>query len=165
MHFGLQARVAIQIVLFGDALAVLENLRALGVLLGRDVAGLFEQRHIHVGLDVTREAGVAVEVPGATHVGCFVDQPQALDTELTQPGSREQTTEPGADDRDVDVVGDGLTREVRIGPRIISERREVTRDLDVLVDPIRTQPPVPLKGILSAQRIRVEGHRTTIFVT
>ena len=76
-YLGLQAGVAVQVVVLGDAPAVRQDLRALGVLLGGDVAELLEQRHVHVGLDVTRDARVAVPVPGAAHVGRLVDQPHA----------------------------------------------------------------------------------------
>ena len=82
MHIGLQARVAVQVVVLGDALAVREDLGALGVFLRGDVAELFQQRDVHVGLDVAGDSRIAIPVPGAAHVGRPVDQPHAFDTEL-----------------------------------------------------------------------------------
>ena len=158
MNLGLKADVAIQVVVFGDAPTVREDLVALGVLLGRDVAQLLEQRHVHVRLDVTGDARVPVPVPGAAHVGGLVDQPDALHAEFAQPGPGEKPSEPGADDRDVDLVGQRLASEVRIAPGILGESSKRTGDLDVLRDAVRAQSPVPLKGIFPPQCIYVECH-------
>ena len=106
VHLGLQARVAVQVVVFGDPPAVGEDLRTLGVLLGRHVAELLEQRDVDVGLDVAGDPRVPVPVPGAADVGGLVDQPHALDAEFAQPRPGQQAAETGADDRDVDLVGE-----------------------------------------------------------
>ena len=90
--------------MLGDAPAVREDLVALGVFLGRYVAEFLQQRHVHIRLDVTCDAGVAVPVPGAAHVGGLVDEPDVLHSKLTQPHAGQQPAEPGADDCDVNLV-------------------------------------------------------------
>ena len=122
--------------MLGDASAVREDLVALGVLLGRDVAQLLQQRHVHVRLDVTRDARVPVPVPGAAHVGGLVDQPDALHAELPQPGTGQQSAEPGADDRDIDLVGQRGAGEMRVTPGVFGESSERPGDLDVLCDSV-----------------------------
>ena len=47
-----------------------------------------------------------------------------LDAESPQPRPDEQPAEAGADDRDVDLVGDGVAGEVRVGPRVVAEPTE-----------------------------------------
>ena len=112
--------------MLGDALAVREDLRALRVFLGRDVTQLLEQRHVHIGLDVAGDARIPIPVPGAAHVGGLVDQPDALHTQIPQPGAGEKPTETGADYRDVDLVGQRCPGEIRIAPRIFCEVGERT---------------------------------------
>jgi hypothetical protein len=68
------------------------------------IAQLLQQRHVDIRLDVTRNARVPVPVPGAAHVGGLVDEPDAAHAQSPQPGSGEQTTETGADDRNIDLV-------------------------------------------------------------
>lgn len=125
--------------MLGDAPAMREDLRTLGVLLGRQIANLLQQRHIDVRLDIAGDAGVSVPVPGAADVGRLVDQPDVGDAEFPQPGTGKQTAEPGADDRDVDLVGDRLTRFGRTRPRVGRETGEITGHLDVLTDTVRAQ--------------------------
>ena len=45
-HLGVEQGVVVEAELLADALAVLEDLGRVRVLLGRHVAGLFEQRHV-----------------------------------------------------------------------------------------------------------------------
>ena len=156
LYFGLQARVTVQVVVLGDAAAVREDLGAFGVLLARDVAEFFEQRHIDVGLDVTGDSGVAIPVPGAADVGGLVDQPHVLDAELLAPRADEQSAEAGADDRDVDGIVRWGRAEFRIGPRIVAEPCECAGDLDVLGDAVGPQTPLAFFGVFGAQRIGVE---------
>ena len=156
MHVGLQARIAIQIVVLGDALAMRKDLGSLGVFVRGDVAELFQQRDVHIGLDVAGDPRIAIPVPGAAHVGRPVDQPHTVDTELAQPRSRQQPAEAGADDRHVDLVGQRLARECPVHPGVLGEPGELTRDLDVLRDAVGAQSPCSLFGVLLPQRIDVE---------
>ena len=156
MYVGLQARFAVQIVVLGDAPAVREDLRALGVLLRGDVAEFLQQRDVHIGLDVAGDPRVAVPVPGATHVGRPVDQPHTLDTQLAQPRTRQQAAEAGADDRHVNLVGERVAREFSVHPGVLGEPGELARGLDVLCDPVGAQSPRALFGVLLSQRVDVE---------
>ena len=156
LHFGLQAGVAVQVEVFGDATAVRPNLGTLGVLLGRDVAELFEQRHIDVGLDVAGDSRVAIPVPGTADVGGLVDQPHILDAELLAPRANQQAAEAGADDRDVHKIGDGVAAEVWVGPRILAELAECAGYLDILRDAVGAQASLAFFGVLRAQRIGIE---------
>ena len=76
-----------------------------GVLLLRDVAGLLQQRQVDVALDVALRAGIAVPVPGAAEVAALLDDADALDPGLAQPGAGHQAAEAAADDQHVDLVG------------------------------------------------------------
>jgi hypothetical protein len=143
---------------FGDASAVRKYLVAFGVLLGWDVAQLLQQRHVDIRLDVTRYARVPVPVPGAAHVGGLVDEPDAAHAEFPQPGSGEQTTETGADDRDIDLVRQRIAREVRIAPRVVGKTSKRTSDLEILRNTVGPQSPVPLKGVFLPQSVHVECH-------
>ena len=164
VHLGLQAGVAVEVVVLGDAPAVREDLRALGVFFGGHVAELLQQRHVHVGLDVAGDPRIAVPVPGAAHVGRPVDQPHAFDAELAQPRPRQQPAEAGADDRHVDLVGERFADEIPVRPRVFGEPGEFAGDLDVLRDAVRAQPPGPLFGVLLPQRVDVQRARPTVSV-
>jgi hypothetical protein len=144
--------------MFGDALAVREDLRALRVLLSWDVAQLLEQRHVHVRLDIAGDTRIPIPVPGASHVGGLVDQPDALHAQFAESGTGEKPSEPGADNRDVDLVGQRVADEILIAPRIVREVGKRTGDLDVLLYAIGTQPALPLKGVFLPQSSYVEFH-------
>jgi hypothetical protein len=83
-HFGLEAGVAVQIVLATDRGAVREDLGRARVLLFGDVAHLFQERQVDVRLDVALRAGVAVPVPGAAEVAALLDQAQVVEAALAQ---------------------------------------------------------------------------------
>ena len=154
---GVQAGVAVEVVVFGDAPAVREDLRALGVLLGRDVPDLLEQRQVDVGLDVARDAGIAVPVPGAADVGGLVDQPDVSRTPSSRsraPVSRPPKPAPMIATSTSSVSGSPGER--RAGPRVLGEPGELPGDLDVLRDPVRTQPALALLRVAGAQRVGVE---------
>ena len=159
MHLGLKAGVTIEVVVFGDAPAMREDLVAFGVFLCRDVTQLLEQRHVHVRLDVTRDTRVPVPVPRAAHVGGLVDEPEALHTQVAQPRPDEQSPEAGADDRDVDIVGQRVARETGVAPGVVREASKRPCDFDVLGDAVGAQPPVPFKRVFRTQGIYVECHR------
>ena len=136
MDLGLQADVAIQVVMFGDALAVREDLWALCVLLGWDVAQLLEQRHVHVRLDIAGDTRIPIPVPGASHIGGLVDQPDALHAQFPEPGPDQKPAEAGADDRDVHLIEQGGAGEVRVAPGVFRESSKWAGDLDVLRDTV-----------------------------
>ena len=73
-----------------------------------------------------------------------------------QPRPDQQPAEAGADDRDIDRVGDGVAGEVGVGPRVVAEPTECAGDLDVLRDPVGAQPPLAFLGVFGAQRVGVE---------
>ena len=156
MDIGLQARIAIQVVVLGDALAVREDLGSLGVFVRGDVAELLQQRDVHIGLDVAGDPRIPIPIPRAAHIGRSVDQSHTFDAELAQPRSRQQPPEARPDDGHVDLVGQRLARELPIGPGVIGELGELTRDLHVLRDAVGAQSPCPLFGVLLPQRINVE---------
>ena len=142
--------------MLGDALAVREDLGPLGVFFRGDVAELFQQRDVHVGLDVAGYPRIPVPVPRAAHVGRAVDQPHTVDAELAQPRSRQQPAEARADDGHVDLVGQRLAGECPLDPGVLGELGELSRDLDVLRDAVGAQSPGALFGVLLPQRIDVE---------
>jgi hypothetical protein len=102
-----------------DALALRQDLRPVRVLLGRAVAGLFQERHIDQGGGVALRAWIAVPVPGAAEVGAFLDDPHIGHPRFGQPRAGDQPGEPAADEGEGDVVVDGRAlgwRERRVEP-------------------------------------------------
>src|SRR6516164_9958886 len=128
MNIGLQAGIAVQVIALGTGPAVRKDLGALGVFFRGHVTELFQQRHVDKGFDVAGDPRIPVPVPGATHVGRPVDQPDAFDPALTEPRARQQPTETGTDDRNVDLVDKWLAGELAIHPRVFAEPRELTRE-------------------------------------
>ena len=152
---GGEQRVVVEAELSGDAPAVLEDLRAVHVLLGRHVPGLFEQRQVDHRRRVALRAGVAVPVPGAAEVAALLDDAD-VDAGLLQPGPDHQAGEAAADERHGPVVGPWRP----FGPwrvRIVEVVRELLGELEVLVVAVRAQPLVPLCGVLAPQRFGVNG--------
>ena len=123
-HFGLEARVAVEVELRADRAAVGEDLRRARVLLARHVAELFEQRQVDVRLDVAHRARVAVPVPGAAEVAALLDDAHVVDAGLAQPRAGQQAAEAAADDHHLDLVGERRAREAR---RDVRDRRRSGR--------------------------------------
>ena len=105
---GVEQRVVDEAVLRGDAVEVTADLVTGRVPRRRDVVHLLQHRHVDVGLDVTHHAGVAVPVPGAPDAPGLVDQHDLPQTGVAQLGPDDHAGHPGADDGDVDVLGDRL---------------------------------------------------------
>jgi hypothetical protein len=101
---------------------------------------------------------VPVPVPGAPDVSGLVNQPDALHSQFSKPCPGEESPKAGADDGDVDLVGQRVARKMRITPRIVGKSSKLACDFDVLRNAVRTYSPVPFKGIFLPQRIYVECH-------
>jgi hypothetical protein len=151
---GLEQHVAVQVVVLGDAPAVGEDLRRLGVLLGGDVARLFEERKINVGFRIAGGARIAVPVPGAAEVAGLLDEPQVGDPGITQPRADQQPGEAAADHGDLDVVVDRVADD-GLGIGVVQVLDELG-NVDVLVVALRTQALVALLAVLPAQRVGIE---------
>ena len=143
LHLGVEQGLVVEVVLLPDALAVLEDLGGVRVLLGRHVAGLFEQRHVDERGRVALGAGVAVPVPGAAEVAALLDDADVVDARLLQPGAGDEPGEAAADERDRDVVGDRLALgDGRVG--VLEVVGELVLQLQVLRVAVGPQPLVPL---------------------
>ena len=68
------------------------------------------------------------------------------------------TAEPGADDRNLDMIEQGIASEARLDIRIIDVVRELGDHFDVLIVGVGTQALVALVAILVAQRVRIERY-------
>ena len=152
---GRQAGVVVQVEVVGDPLAVLEDLRRVRVLLGRHVAGLFEQREVDERRRVALRAGVAVPVPVAADVAALVDDPHVVDAGLLEPGAGDEPGEPAADERHGDLVGQRLARHDRC-VRVVEVVGELPDRFDVLRVAVGPQPLLPLGGVLGPQGIAVD---------
>ena len=106
--------------LLRDQLAVLEDLEARRVLLGREVAGLVEQQHVGVGLDIARDARIAVPVPGAADVAAPLTEADVGEAGLRELVPEQETGEAGADDDDIALVGQRLALD-RLGRVVVFE--------------------------------------------
>ena len=146
---GLETRIAIQIEVPSDGLAVGEDLRRARVLLLGDVPDFFEKGQIDVRLDVAGRARVAVPVPGAAEVATLLHDAQALDTGLPQTSGGEQSAESAADH---DHLG-GVEERTALHRRdvwILQVMSEATSDLDVLLVAVGAQTLVALQPVLVA---------------
>ena len=138
-----------------DAARVFEDLRGVGVLLARHVAGLFEQREVHEGGRVALSARVTVPVPGAAEVAALLDDPHVVDAGFVQLGAGDQPGEPAADERHGDLVEQRLALDgVDVG--ILDVVLEDPGDLDVLLVAVRSQALVALLAVLASQRLAVD---------
>ncbi len=157
-YFGVEQRVVVQTELAADALALLQNFRRVRVLLGRSVAGLFEQRHVHHRRGVALRAGIAVPVPGAAEVAALLDNAHIGNARFHQPRTGDEPCETAADECKRHVVR--LRRafhERRV--RIFEIVRELAGDAQVLLVAVGAQTFVALLEILAAHRVFVESAR------
>ena len=166
--FRLEARIAVEIEVATDRLAVGEDLGGLGVLLPGDVADLLEQRQVDVRLDVAGGAGIAVPVPRAAEVAALLDDADVVDPRLPQPGAGEQAAEAAADDQHLDLVEQRLALE-RCHVGILDVVLVLADDLDVLLVAVVAEPLVAFGAVLLAQGVGVEVggpriHRTVVAV-
>src|SRR5438552_16176655 len=111
---GLEAGPRVEVEVLPDPLRMRKDLRREGVLLLGDVAGLFEERQIHVGFDVTLRAGIAVPVPGPAKIPRFLDNTNIGDPGLLQPRRRQQAAKTAADDEHVEFFVQRGAREARL---------------------------------------------------
>ncbi len=143
---GVEQDVVVEAEVLPDALAVLEDLGRVRVLLGRHVAGLLEQRHVHEARRVALRAGVAVPVPRAAEVAALLDDAD-VDAGFLQAGAGDEPGEAAADERRRDVIG--LRRPLDDGRvRVFEIVGELALELDVLGVAVGPQPLVPLGGVL-----------------
>jgi hypothetical protein len=156
-HLGGQQGVVVQAEVTGDATGVLEDLGAVRVLLGRHVAGLFEQRQVDERRGVALRARVPVPVPGAADVAALLDQANLLDAGLPELRTRDEPGEAPADEGDEHVVEHGLAR-LGLDVRVVDEVGEGTGDLDVLLVAVGPKPLVALDPVLVEQRVAVDPH-------
>src|SRR3546814_1299015 len=79
--------------MLADPAGMFEQFGRIGIFLGRDIARLFEQRHVDIGFDVALGAGIAVPVPGAAEIAGLFDDANVGDADLVQFRRREKATE------------------------------------------------------------------------
>ena len=104
-----------------EELAVPEDLRRARVLLRRHEPGFLEEREVDRGVDIAHATGVAVPIPRATEVGGLLHDPEGLDPALGEVDRREHPGPAATENDDVDLLGDRVTREARIGPGVSIE--------------------------------------------
>ena len=80
----------------GDTIEMGEDLGAGRILLGWDVAGLFQQRHVDVGLDVAAQPGVTVPVPGTAEIPSLLNYPDIVHACFAQANGAQDTTPPAS---------------------------------------------------------------------
>ena len=153
----LEAGLLVEVEVLADPLGVLKDLRREGVSFLRDVAGLFEQRQIEVGFDVTLGAGIAVPVPGPAKIPGLLDDANVGDPDLLQPSRRQQAAKAAADDHHIELFVQRGAREARLDVGVHVVVRELAGDFLVLVVCVRAQTLRAFRGVLLAQRARVEA--------
>ena len=152
---GVKQRVVVQAILLADALAVREDFRRMRIFLRRHVAGFFEQRHVDHRRRIALRARIPVPVPGAAEVAALLDDADILDTGFRQSRGGGEPGKAAADEGEGDVIGLRIARgDRRIG--IVEIMRELSRDAQILVVAIGTQPLVALLQIFLAQPLLVD---------
>ena len=141
----------IEIEVLPDPLGVRKDLRREGVLLLRDVAGLFEQRQIDVGFDVTLGAGIAVPVPSPAKIPGLLNDANVGDPGLLQPRRRQEAAKAPADDHHIEFLVQRRAREARLDVGVHVVVRVLAGDFLVLVVSVRAQSLRALRGVLLAQ--------------
>ena len=154
-HLGVEEGVFIEAVLFPDPLALGQDLRRVGVLLGRHVTGFFQQRHVDHRGGVALRARIAVPVPGAAEVAALLDDAHVGDALLDQPRPGHQAREAAADEGEGHVVGLRLALDDG-GVGILRIVGEAAGQLLVLVVAVGPQPLVALGDVLGQQRLLVD---------
>ena len=163
---GLEQRPLVQAEVAANPLRMLQQFRALGVLLPWDVPGLFEQRQVAVRLGVACQARIAVPVPGSAEVGAPLDDAQILGrhTVFAQGTPGKHAGDAAADDQRLEVPADRLAGAVagRPGVGVVAIRQH---SLQAGVGARQVEAFVALSAILVAQLFRVaslchRGHAT-----
>jgi hypothetical protein len=152
---GVEQGVLIQPELPPDALALLQDLRRVSVLLARHVPGFFQQRHVDHGGGVALGARIAVPVPGAPEVAALLDDAHVPHPRLHQPCAGDQPGETTAHEGEGHMVGLRLALFER-GVGIVQIVGEPPRDLEILVVAVRPQALVPFGDVLGQQGLLVD---------
>ena len=158
-HPGVEQGIVHQVEPIGDGLEVAPDLLAEGVAPGGEVVELLEHRHVHVGLDVAHDPGVAVPVPGAPDATGLVDDADPLDAGLAEAGAGQDPGDSPAHHHHIDVVGDRVALDER-RERVVPVAGEVLVDLQVPdIGPVGNQPLVALGEVFGPHRLRVVARR------
>ena len=151
LDLGMKQRVRVKTVLAADALAMSQNFRRVGILLGRPVAGFLEERHIDHGRGVALRARVPIPIPGSPEIAALFNDARVAHTSLNQPSASNETREAAADESESHMVGlrfAWLDRRVRV----VEIVREAALQREILRIAVRTQPLVALGPIFGEQR-------------
>ena len=153
---GVEEGAVVEAELGGDAPAVLEDLGAVGVLLGRHVARSPRAAAGRRTSAVSHWApGIAVPVPGAADVAALLDDADVVDAGLLEPGAGDEAGEAAADQGDGDLGAD----RVPLGPAGRRGRRVVGEGpggLDVLLVAVLAQPLVALGPVAGEHGLPVD---------
>ena len=137
--------------MFADALAVREDVGAVGELLRRHVVEFFKKRDVAVGVVVALNPREPVPVPDTAEVAAHLDDPDVLDAGSLQGDRGEKPGESSAEDQHVSLDRQRLTLHER-GVRIdFGERGEIRGELQVLRGPVSPKPFVALGAIFLPQ--------------
>src|SRR3984893_11348690 len=147
----LEAGPPVKVEVLPDPLGVLENLGREGVLLLRDISGLFEQRQVNVGFNVALGARIAVPVPGPAKIAALFDDANVSDPGLLKPGCRKEAAKAPAYDNRLEFFLQRRAREARLDIGVEIVVLVGTCNFLVLVVPVRTQTLRALRGVLLAQ--------------
>ena len=133
-----------------------EDFRREAVLFLRDVAGLFKQRQVDVGLDVALGARIAVPIPRAAEVAALLDHAKVRNARFAQSGTGQEAAETAADDDDIHIVRQRFALKTRRYVGVVDEMGELAVHFNVLFVAVLAQAFVALLAVLAAQCVRVE---------
>ena len=139
LNFGLEQRVGVEVEVATDALGVLEDLGGRGVALAGHVAGLFEERHVDVRLDVALAARVPVPIPGAAEVARLLDDAKVGNAAVDQVDPQHHAAEATPDDDRFGLLDHRVAGEARLDPGIVVVLLVVVGQLCVLRQTVGAQ--------------------------
>ena len=155
-HFRLHERFGVQVIFFGNHMAIIQRFRRIGIFLLRGELGFFQQGKIHIGLDIARGTGIAVPVPCTAKIAAFFDNAEIINTGLTQARRSQHAAEATPDNRHINFVIDRPALQRRIDIRVIHKIGEIAHNLAILVIAIIAHTLVALGFIFLPQGVRIK---------
>ena len=101
----MKQRLVIERILLPNALAVGEDLGAVGIFFGWHMTGFFEQWHVDKRGCIALGARVSIPIPSATKVAPFLNDPNIRDPLLLEPCSGDQAGKSAADKGEGHMIG------------------------------------------------------------
>ena len=131
-------------------MAISENFRRLRVLFGGHVTRIFEQRQIHIRLNVTSSIGITIPIPRAAKVAGFFNDAEIGNSGLRQIGRFNHSSEATTNDDDINIFNYRITSKAGLDVWVTIKLFVVTLEFFVLTDAIGAKTLFAFNAILLA---------------